>query len=68
MIVVYLDDILVSSNCNKSLDLFIDYLKGLFEVRVEAKIQTFHGFTVDDFGSSVKLHHAPMITRMLKEY
>lgn len=44
MIVLYVDDILMLSNSNKSLDHLIDYLKDSFEVRVQAKIKTFLDF------------------------
>lgn len=68
MIVVYVDDILMSSNSNKSINCLINYFKGSFEVRVESNVQTFLGFSVQDCGKSIELYNASMITRMLKAY
>lgn len=68
MIVVYVDDIMISGDSDETLDLVVDYFKGSFEVRVDSKIEKFFEFSVQDSGSTVKLHNAPMIRRLLKAF
>lgn len=65
---VYVNDILMSSNSNKSPDFLIDYIKKFFGVRVRAKIRKFLGFSIYDCGTLIHLRNEPMITRMLNEY
>lgn len=66
VIVFYLDDIAISINMNNSFDLLIDYFKSSFEVLVETKAQRFFGFSVQDCVNSIRLHNAPMVSRVLK--
>lgn len=66
MIAVYVDDIVVSGSCDKSLNLLENYFKWSFEVRVDSTIKNIVGFFVQDSGSTVKMHNLAMIWGLLK--
>lgn len=68
MIVVYVDNILMSGDCEDFLDLVVIYFKWSCEVRVDTKIKKFPGISIQDNGYIVKFFYAPMIRRLLKEF
>lgn len=68
IIVVHVDDILMSGNSKESLGLLVKYIKKSFEVRVNSKLETFCGLFVKDSGNTVKFHIAPIIQRLLNAF
>lgn len=68
MIVIYVDDKLMSDDSDSSLDLVVEYFKGAFEVRVDLNIRTFIGFSAQDSCNAKKIHNAPMIGLLLKAF
>lgn len=67
IIVVYPNNISLSSNCEKSPDLVVNCFKRSFKVQVDSEIEKFLECSVKDSGNTDKLHNAPMIERLSKD-
>lgn len=66
LIVVYLDDLLITGRDEVHIGVYIGKIKERFEVRESYGLTKFLGISVNEGGSYVKLHHTGMICRMLK--
>lgn len=66
MIVISVDDVLMSGDSDEWLNLVVDFSKASFEVRVDSEIEKLLGISIEDIGDSVKLQRAPMNGRLLK--
>lgn len=68
VIVVYVDDILMSGDSDSFLDLVENHFKGVFDARGGCEIKKFFASSTQNNDDFIKLHNAPMTKRLLQVF
>lgn len=68
ILVVYEDDVLMFSSSDNLLESVVNYFQQTFEIRISPRLNKFLGFTVEDYGESIKINNKPAIERVLSYF